>query len=217
MKKNVLNLTLILCIGTGLFLTGCGGKEIAPVVQQTQQPQQQQNQPQSALVATTVPEWVDKPPLDDDEFLYVVELGSSRDLGRARRKAVQNARAALALKVEAGVTVLVKSFEEEVGEGADVEVNALFSQVSKSVADQTLLGSGNVKTHVEKGELNNTVYVLMELPRGNVNAGVVDAIKREKSLYTRFRASEGFKEMEHNVNEQRAKKKQQQQGLSATP
>jgi predicted small lipoprotein YifL len=197
-------LTLILLVGIlGVFsMAGCGGKAGGSFIPPPPPPPE----------ATSAPEWVDNPPLDDDEFLYAVESGSSRDIGRARRKAMQNARAALALKAEAAVTVMVKSFEEEVGEPADAEVTALFSQVSKSVADQTLRGSGNVKTHKETGELSNTVYVLMELPRENVNAEAVDAIKRENTLYNRFRASEGFKEMEHSVNELRERKKQQQAG-----
>ena len=74
-----------------------------------------------------LPDWVTMQPPDDDEYMYVVESGASRDVGRARRKAMQNARASLALKIEAAVTVLVKSFEEEIGgDAASAEVTGSF-------------------------------------------------------------------------------------------
>ena len=196
MKKTVLTLTLLFFVGTLLCLVGCS-KEIQPG-----------EDPQPNL-----PEWTTTPPPDDDEYLYVVESGASRDVGRARRKAMQNARAALALKIESAVTVLVKSFEEEVGgDAGSAEATGLFAQVSRSVADQTLAGTGNVKTHrmLNPDEITTTVYVLMEMPTANVGTNVVDTISKNEAAYNRWRAAEGFKELEHAIEEKRAQEAQEE-------
>ncbi len=209
MNKTVFNFMTLLCIGALVCLMGCGSKRTSPLAQQSPPPP-----------LPDLPDWVDSPPQDDDEFLYVVESGASRDLGRAQRKAIQNARAALALKIEAAVTVLVKSFEEEVGgDAASAEANGLFAQISKTVADQRLVGSSPAKVHrLQNADgLSNTVYVLMELPTGMLGAQAVDTISRDRALYNRWRASEGFKELEHAVKEKRAQDGEEQPETGATP
>ena len=193
--KTILIITLLFCVGIFLCFTGCSGK-ISP----NEDP------------LPDLPEWVDNPPQDDDEYLYVVESGASRDIGRARRKAMQNARAAIALKIEAEVTVLVKNFEEEVGgDPSTAEVTGLFAQISKSVADQTLTGTGDLKIHrlANPDGLSTTVYVLMEMHRGNVDASAVTLITKNDAAYNRWRAAESFKELEHAVKENRERAAQE--------
>ena len=202
MNKTVFNIITILCIGALLCLIGCGSKRTSPLAQQSPPPP-----------LPELPDWIDSPPQDDDEFLYVVESGASRDMGRAQRKAVQNARASLALKIESAVTVLVKSFEEEVGgDAASAEANGLFAQISKTVADQELVGSSAAKVHrIQNADgLSNTVYVLMELPTSTLSASAVETISGDKAMYNRWRASEGFKELEHAVKEKRARDGEEQ-------
>ncbi len=202
MNKTGFNFISILCIGALVCLIGCGSKRTSPLAQQSPPPP-----------LPELPGWVDSPPQDDDEFIYVVESGASRDMGRAERKAVQNARAALALKIEAAVTVLVKSFEEEVGgDAASAEANGLFAQISRTVADQRLVGSSPAKVHRLQNPdgLTNTVYVLMELPAGMLGTQAVGTISRDKALYNRWRASEGFKELEHAIEEKRAQDGEEQ-------
>lgn len=193
--KTILMITLLFSIGTLLCFTGCSDK-----VQPNEDPQ------------PNLPEWVNNPPQDDDEYLYAVESGASRDVGSAKRKAMQNARAAIALKVEAEVTVLVKNFEEEVGGGpSTAEVTGLFAQISKSVANQTLTGTGDLKIHrlANPDGLSTTVYVLMEMPRGNIDASAVDLISKNDTTYNRWRAAESFKELEHAVKEKRERAAQE--------
>ena len=200
-----LNLTFIFYISLGIVLIGCSGKSVPP----SQPPDQVDNPPEPYRPPDQVdnpsepyqfPDWVDNPPFDD-EFLYVVGSGTSRNLGLARRKATQNARAELALKIEATVTVLVENFEEEVGSDPEsTKVSEIFSQLSKSVANQILIGSRNVKTYTQRRDNSNTVWVLMELPTQNIVAGAVATIRKDKVLYNRWRVSEAFKELEGEVN-----------------
>jgi hypothetical protein len=54
-------------------------------------------------------------------------------------------------------------------------------------------------------------YVMMELPLGAANAALLDEIKKNKELYTRYRASEAFKDLDSEVQKYEEWKQQQQQ------
>ncbi len=188
-----LNLMFILYIGLGIVLIGCSAKSVPP--------SQPSNQVENPREPSQLPDWVDNPPFND-EFLYVVESGTSQNVGLARRKATQNARAALALRIETIVTAFVENFEKEIGgDPNNTKTSEIFSQISKSVATQTLIGSRNVKTYTQREGTRNTVWVLMELPTQNIAAGTAAIIRKDKVLYDRWRVSAAFKELEHEVNE----------------
>jgi hypothetical protein len=50
---------------------------------------------------------------------------------------------------------------------------------------------------------------MMEMPIGEANARLVEKIKAQERLYTRFRASEAFEELDQMVQEYEEWKKQQ--------
>ena len=217
MLKHVSILILVLCLGTIQVFLGCGGSTVpqqTDIVDLTTLPEDQliemhQKKPGDA---TKLPRWVLEPPPDTDEFWYTVASGESRRENLAQQKAEQNARAAMALKLEAAVTVLVKSFEEEVGGDPETaEANALFAQISKSVADQTLRGTSAGKTFPVYDGRTVTKYVLMEMQIGNVGVAAVDTITKDQAMYQRWRASEGFQDLEKAVQGLRADKKSQDQ------
>ena len=192
-----LNLMFIFCVYLGVVLMGCSGKSVPP----SEPPDRVDNLSEPSQF----PNWVNNLP-SDGEFLYAVGSGTSKNLGIARRKATQNARAELALKIQTSVTVLVENFEEEIGDDpGNTKTSEIFSQVSKSVASQTLIGSRNVKTYTQREDTKNTVWVLMELPTRNVDAGVVSTIRKDKALYNRWRVSEAFKVLEQEANIEKTK------------
>jgi hypothetical protein len=51
----------------------------------------------------------------------------------------------------------------------------------------------------------------MELPMGAANAQLMDEIKKNKELYTRFRASEVYKELDSEVQKYEEWKKAQKE------
>jgi len=131
--------------------------------------------------------------------LAAVGIGESSRISMARMKAKERGRAEIAHVVQSKIDSLRKDFMEEVGEGEGAEVNALFSSVSKNLATQKLVGSVPKKLeHNTQGGVV-TAYALMV-----VNPKVVlDTFKNvgntEKALYTRFRASQAFDELEEEV------------------
>ena len=159
-----------------------------------------------------VPEWYLNPPQDPD-FLYAPATETSKDLGLAVRKARTSGRAELASQLEVRLQALRKKFTEEVGAGEDSELLSQYSEVIKEVVSQVLVGSRTAKQDVRKEGMVYRAYVLMELPIGAANKALVDRIKAREYLYTRFRASQSFQELEKEVEKFEEYKKQQEEEM----
>ena len=101
---------------------------------------------------------------------------------------------------------MFKRFREEVGLGEDAELRATTTAASKGVMSTALKGARVAKQAVnrEKGKEKDLyrAYVLMELPIKAMNAALVGEVKENTDMYTRFRSSEGFKELESEVAKQ---------------
>lgn len=191
--RSIISLVLLLVLA--LCLMGCGGSKSLTTTDTGQ-----------------VPEWFTTIP-QDPNFLYAARTATSRDLGLAIDKAVTNARAEIARQYEVKVTGLTKSFQEEIGSSEDSEINQLFTQTVKTVVSTSLMGSRASKTqHVRDGN-NYRAYVLVEYPIGAANQAFMNALKANQNMYTRFRASEAFKEMDDEVQKYEEWKKQQAQKM----
>ena len=90
---------------------------------------------------------------------------------------------------------LQKKFSEETGTGNDAEVLLqMFTQAEKTVVSTTLNGSRvKYQKQLKDGQLWRA-YVLVEYPIGAANTALMQQIKNNDQMYTRFRASESFKE-----------------------
>jgi hypothetical protein len=155
-----------------------------------------------------VPDWYTNPP-QDPNYLYAPATAMSKDMQLAVEKAKQQARADLGSQFETRIEGLTKRFDEEIGLNDDSELLSQFTQVSKSIVATTLNG-----TRVGKQQLlveNNIyrAYVLMELPLGEANLALMQKIKENNNLYTRFRAAQAFDELEKDVERYEQYKKDQ--------
>ena len=151
-------------------------------------------------VLKTTPAWYEEPPNADAEWLYVVAVGESRDMSLATNKAKLQGRAELAQQMATKVQNLEKRFQEEVGTGTNSEILEEFSSVTKTVTSETLHGAREEKKETQ--QLENgifRVYVLMGLPIGEGNAKLMERIKANETLYTRFRATKAYEELEKEV------------------
>jgi hypothetical protein len=182
---------LSLSVVVAVALIGCGGSK-------------------SMQAADTgdVPEWFTNVP-SDPNFLFAANTGTSQDLQLAIDKAATGGRAEIGRQVEVRVNALQKRFDEEVGLGSDAQLLQQFTQASKTVVSTSLMGSRISKQkQVKDGDLWRA-YVLIEYPIGAANAALVDQIKKNNEMYTRFRASQTFKELDEEVQKYEEWKKQQ--------
>jgi hypothetical protein len=102
-----------------------------------------------------------------------------------------------------------KRFVEETGLNDDAELLGMFTQVSRSIVSDSLTGSRVVQQELGPRGNGYRAYVMMEMPIGEANARFVEKIRSQERLYTRFRASEAFEELDRMVREYEEWKKDQ--------
>jgi hypothetical protein len=186
----IFNLSLVL-LAIAVLSLGCGGKTA------------------STGNSLGLPEWFQAVP-EDPGYIFAVATSTSRDLGMSVNKAKQQARVDIAQQMETKVKSMIKQFNEEVGLGEEAEFLSQTTEVSKSVTSKVLNGSKAKKVEtVKEGEIIYRSYVLMEMPIGPANAALMEAIKKQQNMYTRFRASQGFQELEGEIDKYDQFKKEQ--------
>ena len=145
-----------------------------------------------------VPEWYQNPPTDENYF-FGVNTQTSTDMQTAFDKAKHGARQEIANQVEIQVDGLEKDFMEEVGSGENTQMLQQFNAASKQVVSTALSGSKLIKQEVVKNNGKFRAYVLMNYPIGEANKTLLEQIKKDQAMYTRFRASKAFKELEQEI------------------
>lgn len=178
---------------TMMMIAGCGGG----------------SHTQDATV--DMPDWFTTPPVDPN-FLFASKSGVSQDMQLAVEKATTEARADISRQMEIRVQGLVKNFGEEVGTAADSQLLSQFTSASKQVTSNVLSGT-RVKTQkVLKEGTGYRAYVLMQLPVGAAADQFLQSMKKDDKTYTRFRATETFKELDDEAKKFDEFKKSQSQG-----
>lgn len=175
-------ISFVLLFGFTLFIIGCGGSQALQTASEGE-----------------VPDWFTTIP-QDPNFLFAPNTATSQDLGLAIDKAITGARAEIGRQMEVRIQGLQKRFDEEVGLAEDAQLMQMFTQATKTVVSATLSGSRTkYQKQVKDGNLWRA-YVLVEYPIGAANQALMQQIKNNNQMYTRFRSSEAFKELEEEVN-----------------
>jgi hypothetical protein len=195
MKSRLLLLVLsAVCL---LFLACGGAKQMAQTEKQTE------SESPCSDWFTNVPE--------DPDYLYAAATATSKDLQMAINKAKQQGRTDIGGQMETRLAGLTKRFQEEIGAGQDAQINAQFTEVSKSVVSTTLNGCKvKYQTTKQEGPIWRAC-VLMEYPIGAANAQFLQSIKDREALRQKAAATDAFKELDAEVQkyEQEKEKKLQ--------
>lgn len=163
-----------------------------------------------------IPDWFTNVP-QDPNFLYAANTQASQDLQLAIDKAVTGARSEVGRQLEVKLEGLQKKFSEETGTGNDAQLLQMFTQAEKTVVSTTLNGSRvKYQKQVKDGQLWRA-YVLVEYPIGAANTALMQQIKNNDQMYTRFRASESFKELQGEVDKYDKYKQDQSQPQQTQP
>ncbi|MGL5798399.1 MAG: LPP20 family lipoprotein, partial [Cetobacterium sp.] len=146
------------------------------------------------------PEWILMPEVEG----ATAAVGSAR-IGRAglqfaRTQALLSARAELARTVEVKVKDLTKNYTNVVGAGDNEVVETVATNVSKSVASQTLKGSKQMNVYISP---NNELFVLVAIPNADlkedIKSNFINELQSEAKLYQEFKADQGFKELDAEI------------------
>ena len=178
-------------MAAGILAAGCGGGSATMTSADT----------------GDVPAWYMHVP-QDSNYIYAANTATSQDMQLAYDKATTGARAELGRQVELKVSGLQKRFEEETGVAQDAQLMQQFTQATKTVVSTTLSGTGvKEKAHVKDGNMYRA-YVLMQYPLGAANAALLAAIKQNEQMYTRFRASQAYKDLDQEAQKYEDQKKE---------
>lgn len=175
---------IILAI-SGLLILACGGGSGKSV---------------SGPKEVFMPEWYGVE-TENDTYLFCYGNAEKVSQNMSEQAAIANGFAEAANRVEAHVKSMTKNFMSEAGVD-NPEVVALTEQATKVIANQKFNGTVVTKRKVytmENGRYKT--FVQVAIPKADVNKSMVDKIKREESLYNRFRASQAFEELDKEIKE----------------
>jgi len=154
-------------------------------------------------VVEEIPQWLLKPP-SDQEHLYAAASATSRDLQVALQKARINAQTDLAQQLSTRLANMSKQFQEETGLAEDSALLSQFSSAAKAVTQQTLEGARVDQQQLRPEKEVYRAYVLMRLPLGQANHLLMSKLKANQELYTRFRATQAFDELDRELGKSAA-------------
>ncbi|MEX2088722.1 MAG: hypothetical protein WEB62_03085, partial [Bacteroidota bacterium] len=112
-------------------------------------------------------------------------------------------------QVEVKINGLQKRFTEETGTADNSQLLDMFTQAGKTIVSTALTGSRVAKQTTLKDGNNWRAYVLVEYPIGAANQALMQQLKNNEQMYTRFRASQVYKELDDEVQKYEEWKKDQ--------
>lgn len=158
--------------------------------------------------AGDIPEWYINVPQDPNVF-FATSSQVSGDMQLAVDKATTAARTELSRMIETKISGLQKRFTEETGTANNAQLLDMFTQASKNVVSNSLSGSKESKKKIVKDGSNWRAYVMVEYPVGAASEALMQQIKTNEQMFTRFRAAKTFEDLDKEVKEyEEAKKKQ---------
>lgn len=200
MKKTLFTIG---CILTALLIGGCSSPPDTPAQKQIENARENRPlfndfQKESSKIL-------------ESGGLAAVGIAQSKSLEIALSKAKMNARRELAQMLETKIESLQKSYAEETGQAADAEILAQFSSTAKAITSQQIRGSVAKELKYETGDKIITACALMEV----TPKIILDQFQKQEQLYTRFRASKAYEELDKEIQEYEAFKKKQAGDLRA--
>ncbi len=200
MKKMIFSTAYLMI--TVFYLVGCGGSSDTG----NQQTEKNKNE---------VPVNEFKEVTDVNESLHtladsIVSAGGLAALGEgqsnrqdiAKDKAKNIAMGNIVESLNQKISRLTKSFIEEVGGGANTEVNETFSKVQKNIAINTLSGAVVRKTKLSKNK--EGIFLagsVVEINPKVINTSINRELKNSNAkMYERFRSSKAFDELQKETD-----------------
>lgn len=154
-----------------------------------------------------LPSWYTNPPSSDNEYMYAVGEATSSRRSMARKQAMQNGRAQLAIKIQSEVSAMQKNYAEETVSGENSNYSEVFTDVSKTVAQQTLRGVEVEESafYRRQNDTKHEVLTLVKMPVGeaanSLNQALQNTLSKEEELYTKFKASKAFEDMQKSIED----------------
>jgi len=184
---------------TGAALSGCA----------TDRPRQpRQIAEHTQVIRAFSPEWYEVTPRDAEGRISKTAQAVGANQTISESLAINLARQAMALSVDARVDVLQRNFQEQLEADDELDLIQRFQDANTVVTSTALHGSHVVRkeTYLEDNG-NYRTFVLMELDPREIDASVLDSAKAIDELETRLRSSEAWGELERRAKELREERR----------
>lgn len=168
-------------------------------VYQDQQQIKADQKKQAAESISEMPDWFRTPP-EDSIVINSVATAFSNDMQLSLDKAAQDAKGTLADKLQGLMSGKMKQFVAETGTGDNVELQKETSKVSSSLFTNVSLAGYSIKNQkvIQQGAGFRS-YVWVSYPIGQANRLLVEKIRENSLLSTKFAASKAYEELERDI------------------
>lgn len=143
-----------------------------------------------------MPDWINKNPKSETTF-YAVGYAMKSNRSISKTAAGQDARDQIARWVGTSVKNALVSYTSEGGEGKNTQTLSHFENISKQVAEQTLVGVEEDETWIDD---KGGVYMLCSFPKANVNKSFEETVasfqRNEAAAFAEFKAEEALSFLE---------------------
>lgn len=154
--------------------------------------------------AEEAPDWMAQVP-DEDQYVLGSGTGQASSYGVALEKAEIRARQDIGEGLETQMRSMTEDFRETVS-GEDLRQ---FTQTTRTVVNQTLIGTSTRDVKVVESGGRFRAYVLMEMPVGEMAKEFMSMVAgNDQEMYTRFRKSEAFDRMQEAIENYEQNQKQ---------
>jgi len=189
--KNLKEVAVLLFVASLFVMTGCGGTQVKT---------------QNDVVIEYQPEWyLVQNPAESD---YLLVFGQA-DKATARSSITSATAATIAQAsrtVENYVDNMIKDFNEETGV-TDPELVAYTAELTRVVSSRKFTGLTVYKQQtVRMGDTYRT-FIAMSMPKATVDELLVDQARRNKALYEKWLADQGFNEMDRVITTKKTENK----------
>ncbi len=194
-------------VTTGCILIGIAGASLSGcAADKPKQPRQIAER--TEVIRAFSPAWYEQTPRDAEGLITKTAQAVGANPTISESLAINVARQAMALSVDARVDVLQRNFQEQLEAGEALELIQRFQDANSIVTSTALRGSHVVRkeTYLEDGGVYRT-FVLMELDPRAIDAEVLNNAKAIDELETRLRSSEAWGELERRARELREERR----------
>lgn len=181
--KKLKNVAVLLFVASLFVMTGCGSTQVKT---------------KNDVVIEYQPEWYLVQDPEESDYLLVFGQADRATAAMSITAAKIATLAETSRYVEVHVDNMIKDFNEQTGVTDPILVGYT-AEISRAVSSQKFTGLTVTKQQtVRMGDIYRT-FIAMSLPKETIDELIVNQAKKNKALYQKWLADQGFKEMDEVI------------------
>lgn len=147
------------------------------------------------------PDWFQREGFEDEQYMFVFGLGSSRDRNVAYDEAKANAIQEMTQQLEQKVETMMTNMRRRHGSGENEQILKSTNSIFRSVSSKTIRGLSvdKSKTYKSKKTGKFETYVRLKLPKKRVADQFKQNLRNDEALYTEFKEKQMLGELDKQI------------------